>query len=128
MKKQMQQLAEFHKAFKLGWSGRPGRIDEKTKKLRIAIMREELEEAAEAMENEPLENIAKEIADLLYVTYGTIGEYGLEDYMEAVFDEVHKSNMSKLGENGELLLREDGKVLKGPNYAPPDIKGILETK
>lgn len=88
-------------------------------------MREEIEEAIDAMENEPLENIAKELADVLYVTYGTIGEYGLGDKMEQIFDEVHKSNMSKLDSKGKPIYREDGKVLKSSDYKPADIKSIL---
>jgi len=125
MEKQLSQLEEFHRAFRSTWQDAPKRVDEKTKKMRIALMREELDEVVEAMENEPLENIAKELADLLYVVYGTIGAYGFHGIMEEICDEVHRSNMSKLGENGELLLREDGKVLKGPNYKPADIKKVF---
>ncbi len=125
MNKQLKQLEEFHEVFKSVWNDSPTEIDEKTKKMRIALMREELEELVEAMENESIEDIAKEIADLLYVTYGTIGAYGLQNKMEEIFSEVHRSNMSKLGENGELVLREDGKVLRGPNYTPAKIKEIL---
>jgi len=125
MEKQLKQLKEFHTAFNLGWQEEPTQIDEKTKKLRISIMNEELKEAIDAIESEPLENIAKELADVLYVVYGTIGEYGLEEKMEDVFDEVHRSNMSKLGPEGKPIYREDGKVLKGPHYTPPDIKSIL---
>ena len=126
MKKQLEQLKEFHTAFNLGWNVRPTLVDEKTKKLREVIMKEELSEAIEAMGEGSLENIAKEIADVLYVVYGTIGAYGLQDKMENVFDEVHRSNMSKLGPKGELMLREDGKILKGPYYKPADVKSILE--
>jgi len=125
MEKQLKQLKEFHSAFGLGWGSNPSHVNEETKKLRISIMREELNEAILAMENEPIENIAKELADVLYVVYGTIGEYGLGGKMEQVFDEVHKSNMSKLGIDAKPLYREDGKVLKGPHYALPDIKSIL---
>jgi len=125
MQKQLKQLKEFHSAFNLGWEGTPAHLNEETKKLRIKIMREEMDEAIEAMEREPVENIAKELADVLYVVCGTIGEYGLGDKMEQIFDEVHKSNMSKLGPEGKPLYREDGKVLKGDHYVLPDIKSVL---
>ena len=126
MENQLKQLKEFHVAFNLGWGGKPAHINEETKQLRIKIMREEMEEAIEAMEREPIENIAKELADVLYVVCGTIGEYGLSDKMEKIFDDVHKSNMSKLGPEGKPLYREDGKVLKGDHYVLPDIKSILD--
>ncbi len=125
MQKQLKQLKEFHSSFNLGWGDKPAHLNEETKKLRIKIMREEMDEAIEAMEREPIENIAKELADVLYVVCGTIGEYGLEDKMEQIFDEVHKSNMSKLGPEGRPLYREDGKVLKSDHYVLPDIKSIL---
>ncbi len=125
MQKQLKQLKEFHTAFNLGCVEKPMQVNEETKQLRIKIMREEVDEAIEAMEREPIENIAKELADVLYVAYGTITEYGLSDKMEQIFDEVHKSNMSKLGPEGKPLYREDGKVLKGDHYVLPDIKSIL---
>lgn len=125
MKKQLKQLKEFHEAFNLGWGSEPVRIDEKTRNLRVSIMREELNEAIEAMESEKIENIAKEIADVLYVVYGTIGSYGLADKIEDVFDEVHRSNMTKIGPGGKPEYREDGKVLKGKNFKPADVRGIL---
>ena len=89
-------------------------------------MQEELKEVVEAMHNEPIENIAKELADLIYVTYGTVLAYGLQDKFTDIFDEVHRSNMSKLDEDGNPVLREDGKVLKSENYSPADIKKILD--
>jgi len=126
MEKQLKQLKEFHEVFNLDWGDKPAHLNEKTKKLRIEIMREEMKEATEAMENEPIENIAKELADVLYVVCGTIGEYGLGDKMEQIFDEVHKSNMSKLDSKGKPIYREDGKVLKSSDYKPADIKTILQ--
>jgi predicted HAD superfamily Cof-like phosphohydrolase len=68
-------------------------------------------------------NVAKELADLLYVVYGTAAAFGID--VDAVFEEVHRSNMSKVGEDGKPLYREDGKVLKGPNYFTPDVESIL---
>jgi len=125
MKKQLEQLKEFHHAFGLGWRDDVSELSEEEKNFRITLMNEEMNEAIAAMKDGAPEDIAKELADVLYVVYGTIGECGLADKMERIFDEVHKSNMSKLGPEGKPLYREDGKVLKGPHYAPPDIKSIL---
>lgn len=125
MKKQLAELKEFSRVFRAFWQDAPTPIDVMARDVRIRLMEEELGEVVSAMKNEPLENIAKELADLLYVVYGTIGAYGLGDKMEAIFDEVHRSNMSKLGADGTPLIREDGKVLKGPNYAPADVARML---
>lgn len=73
-----------------------------------------------------LAKVAKEISDLLYVTYGTASSMGLP--IDEVYNAVHESNMSKLGNNGEVIRREDGKVLKGPNYKEPDVQLIIERK
>lgn len=93
---------------------------------RLTLLREELKEVQEAMEHEPIENIAKELADLLYVTFGTIEAYGLSHHFDAIFDAVHMSNMSKL--RGGAQFRADGKVVKSSSYKKPDIKAILEKK
>lgn len=70
-----------------------------------------------------LSKVAKELADLLYVVYGTAAAYGIP--IDDVYREVHRSNMSKLGEDGKPIYREDGKVLKGPNYSPADVEKVL---
>ena len=75
-------------------------------------------------ENVNLVNVAKELADLLYVVYGTAAAYGIP--IDDVYREVHKSNMSKLGEDGKPIYREDGKVLKGPNYKPADLNKFFK--
>ena len=74
------------------------------------------------MEVDPV-NLAKELADLVYVTVGMAIECGIP--LDKVWDEVHKSNMSKIGPDGKFVIREDGKILKGPNYKAPDIEGVL---
>lgn len=126
MQKQLKQLKEFHDMFDPVWKNTPQNVDEKTRDLRIVLMKEELEELVAAMREEPIENIAKELADLLYVVYGTIGPYGLSDKMEEIFDEVHRSNMTKFSPDGSQIHREDGKLLKeGSNYSPADVKSIL---
>jgi predicted HAD superfamily Cof-like phosphohydrolase len=125
MRKQLQQVEEFHKAFGLFVADSPCIPEEKIRHLRTSLIAEEAVEVAVALEVEPLENKAKELADLLFVTYGTIISYGLQDIMEKIFDEVCKSNMSKLGKDGKPIYNNLGKVLKGPNYIPADIKSLL---
>ena len=102
-------------------------IPDDVRDLRISLMQEELKEVVEAMQNEPIENIAKELSDLLYVTYGAAVAYGLQDKLADVFAEVHRSNMSKLDVNGKPIYREDGKVLKSELYTPADVKSVLES-
>lgn len=93
------------------------------RELRKRLMREEMAEYLEAEDANDLENIAKELADILYIAYGTAATYGFN--LDDVFDLVHASNMSKLGADGKPIVREDGKILKGPNYQAPDIAGYL---
>ena len=89
-------------------------------------MREENEEYLDAATNGDLVEVADALGDLLYILCGTIIEHGLQYKIEEVFDEIQRSNMSKLGKDGEPIYREDGKVLKGPNYFKPNIKDILD--
>lgn len=92
-------------------------------RLRERVMEEEYNEVLEVLYSVDKTRLAKELGDLLYVVYGTAVSAGIP--MDQVFEEVHKSNMSKLGDDGKPVLREDGKILKGPNYRPPDIGRIL---
>ena len=92
-------------------------------KLRLELITEELGELADAVENKNLVEVADALTDLLYVTYGAGHAFGLP--LDVCFNRVHDSNMSKLGENGKPIYREDGKVLKGKNYSPPDLKGVI---
>ncbi|MCA9386024.1 hypothetical protein KC717_05240 [Candidatus Dojkabacteria bacterium] len=129
MKQQLDQITEFHKAF--GSEEEPDSptlsISHKIKELRKTLMKEEFEEVCKAIdENEPIEDLAKELADLLYVVFGTVKAFGLHDVMEDVYSEVHRSNMSKLGLDGKPVIREDGKTLKGPNYSPANISPIIK--
>jgi len=91
--------------------------------LRRKLLKEEVEEYFEGEDKDDLENVAKELADIIYIVCGTAVSYGIP--LDRVFDEVHRSNLSKLGDDGKPLRREDGKILKGPNYSPPNIKKIL---
>lgn len=94
--------------------------------LRYKLMKEENEEYLEAAQNGDLVEIADALGDMLYILCGTILKHGLEDKMSEVFEEIQRSNMSKLDENGKPIYREDGKVLKGNLYFKPQIAAILE--
>ena len=88
-------------------------------------MREENEEYLDAANNRDLVEVADALGDMLYILCGPIIEHGMQHKIEEVFNEIQKSNMSKLGADGKPIFREDGKVLKGPNYFKPDINSIL---
>jgi predicted HAD superfamily Cof-like phosphohydrolase len=113
----------FHRAYGVPLAGRPYLPPPERRILRMKLLAEELDELDSAMLQGDLIEIADAIADLLYVTYGTAHEFGIP--IDAVFTEVHRSNMTKLDDNGKPILRKDGKVLKGPRYDPPRIAGIL---
>ena len=80
----------------------------------------------QAVQNKDIIEIADALGDMLYILCGTILEHGLQHKIEAVFDEIHRSNMSKLDNNGEPLYRDDGKVIKGPNYTKPNLITFLK--
>ena len=98
--------------------------DDETAKLRIELIVEELNELIDANEDKDLVGIADALTDILYVTYGAGHAFGID--LDSCFREVQRSNMSKLGEDGKPIYREDGKVLKGPNYSEPDLKKTLQ--
>lgn len=112
----------FHSRFDILVRTVPTDLTEETKQLRIRLIQEEFEELKEAMVAGNLAAVAKEMADLLYVTYGTAVSYGID--MEPVFQEVHRSNLSKVGG----YKRADGKWVKPPTYSPADIDPILEAQ
>ena len=89
-------------------------------------MKEENDEYIEAVENDDIVEVADALGDMLYILCGTIIEHGMTELIEEVFDEIHRSNMSKLGEDGNPVYREDGKVIKGPNFFKPDIAKIIK--
>ena len=93
--------------------------DAKTNKLRIDLIKEELEELTQAMNEKNLLEVADALTDILYVTYGAGHAFGID--LDKCFDEVQNSNMSKLGEDGKPIYNESGKVMKGPNYFKPDL-------
>ena len=127
MKNKIKAVHEFHSAFKLNIQEKPTvAITDDRKQLRFELMKEANEESLEAAKNNDLVEVADALGDMLYILCGTIIEHGMQDKIEEVFNEIQRSNMSKLGENGNPIYREDGKVLKGPNYFKPNIKEILE--
>lgn len=126
MKKQIDAVKEFHTAFKIGHSETPiADLGGTKNQLRYNLMKEENEEYFEAVQNNDLVEIADALGDMMYILCGTIIEHGLQEKIEAVFDEIQRSNMSKLGEDGQPIYREDGKVMKGPNYFKPDFSKLL---
>ncbi len=127
MQKQINAVKEFHIAFGLGVSEiKRGNLGEQKNLLRYNLMKEENEEYLEAVQNNDEIEIADALGDMLYILCGTILEHGLQHKIEEVFDEIQRSNMSKLGEDGKPIYREDGKVLKGPNYFKPNFEEILK--
>ena len=127
MKKQIDGVYKFHTAFKLGMNSKPvANITERRNRLRFELMKEENEEYLEAAQNNDLVEVADALGDMLYILCGTIIEHGMQDIIEDVFDEIQESNMSKLGIDGKPIYREDGKVLKGPNYFKPNFDKILD--
>ena len=127
MKNKIEAVKKFHTAYKIGYRETP-KADLGTAKneLRFNLMQEENEEYLEAAKNNDLVEVADALGDMLYILCGTIIEHGLQDKIEEVFNEIQRSNMSKLGEDGQPIYREDGKVLKGPNYFKPNIEDILK--
>ena len=127
MKNKIAAVTEFHKAFKLDFLDSPkADLGINKNMLRYKLMREENEEYLEAANDNDLVEVADALGDMLYILCGTIIEHGMQHKIEEVFNEIQRSNMSKLGDDGEPIYREDGKVLKGPNYFKPNIAEILE--
>ncbi|WP_447978667.1 pyrophosphohydrolase domain-containing protein [Candidatus Nitrospira bockiana] len=122
MTQEQQMVAEFHRAFDIVANGRPTLPDAATKALRVRLIQEEFDELKEALAHDDLAGIAKELADLLYVVYGTAVSCGID--MEPVFREVHRSNMSKVGGHK----RADGKWVKPAHYSPAAIAPLLDAQ
>ena len=127
MKKPLDQVKKFHKAFGLGVSEtQKADLGLEVNLLRYKLMREENEEYLDAATQGDVVEVADALGDMLYILCGTIISHGMQHKIEEVFDEIHRSNMSKLGKDGKPIYREDGKVLKGPDYFKPDLKRIIE--
>ena len=121
MKKQLNAVKDFHDTFGLNYNDSPTvDMEKKIIELRFNLMKEENDEYIEAARNKDIVEVADALGDMLYILCGTIIEHGMSDIIEDVFDEIQKSNMSKLGADGKPIYREDGKVMKGPNYFKPN--------
>ena len=125
----LEQVQEFHETYGLPVESSPNISDQKTNDLRINLIAEELEELKEALKNNDIVETLDALIDLQYVLDGAFLSFGLHDVKETAFAEVHRSNMSKLGEDGKPIRREsDGKVMKGPNYFVPDMSQFIKNK
>ena len=117
---------EFHEVFKIGKAPKKlTLLPSKECQLRYDLGKEELDEYLEACQNNDLKEVADSLGDQLYILCGTILKHGLQYKIYDVIEEIHRSNMSKLDENGEPIFRADGKVLKSSNYFKPDLKKVL---
>ncbi|GLY87749.1 phosphoribosyl-ATP diphosphatase [Actinoallomurus iriomotensis] len=117
-------VAAFHAAFGLPRNDAPtADVPAEVAALRVRLLAEEVEEFAAATDDRDIVGIADALADIVYVAYGAAVTYGID--LDAVLAEVHRSNMTKLDADGQVLLREDGKVLKSDRYTPPDVAGVL---
>lgn len=125
LREKIKSVEEFHNVFKIGNADEMKLIDERDYMLRYNLIKEENEEYLEACKNGDLVEIADALGDQLYILFGTILKHGLEHKIEEVYDEIHRSNMSKLDEEGNPIFREDGKILKSNLYFKPDIRKIL---
>ncbi|WP_435654643.1 hypothetical protein [Cellulophaga baltica] len=127
MKNKLEAVALFHETFGMGVaSAMKADLGSRKNLLRFNLMDEENKEYLEAAENNDLVEVADALGDMLYILCGTILEHGMQYKIEEVFNEIQRSNMSKLGADGKPIYREDGKVLKGPNYFVPNIDKILK--
>jgi len=116
-------VGTFMKTFGQEVKDKPSLSTEKINKLRIDLIKEELNELTEAMKNNDLLEVADALTDILYVTYGAGHAFGIN--LDKCFEEVQNSNMSKLDENGKPIYNESGKVMKGPNYFKPDLSKFV---
>ena len=116
-------VGTFMKTFGQEVKTKPSFSSDKINKLRIDLIKEELQELTDAMNNKDLLEVADALTDILYVTYGAGHSFGID--LDKCFDEVQNSNMSKLGEDGSPIFNESGKVMKGPNYFKPDLSKFV---
>ena len=117
-------VGTFMKTFGQEVKSKPSFSTDKVNKLRLDLIKEELDELKEAMDNKDLLEVADALTDILYVTYGAGHAFGID--LDKCFEEVQNSNMSKLGDNGKPIFNESGKVMKGPKYFKPDLNKFLK--
>ena len=119
-------VEKFHDSFGISNNYEPTtQLSQQDIQLRFDLLKEENEEYINAAKSGDMVEVADALGDLMYILFGTIMKHGMQHKIVEVFEEIQRSNMSKLGEDGKPIYREDGKVLKGPNYFKPDIKSIL---
>ena len=116
-------VGTFMKTFGQEVKTKPSLSSDKINKLRVDLIKEELEELTEAMQKKDLLEVADALTDILYVTYGAGHAFGIN--LDACFNEVQNSNMSKLGKDGKPIYNDSGKVMKGPNYFKPDLSKFV---
>lgn len=122
----IKKVKEFHESFNIPNSIAPTLLSKEEYLLRYNLIKEENEEYLNACEKGDIVEIADAMGDILYIALGTLLRHGLHNVIDEVFDEIHKSNMSKLGHDGKPIYREDGKILKGPNYFKPNIQKFFQ--
>ena len=128
MRKQINHVKLFHESFGIENKTRPSsNLSEKVYNLRYNLMKEENDEYLDACEKGDMVEIADALGDMMYILCGTILSHGLQNKIEEIFEEIQRSNMSKLDENGKPIYREDGKILKSKKYFKPNISNILSS-
>ncbi len=126
MEKQIEKVVQFHEVFKQEMSDKPTLISEREYLIRFNLGLEELKEYADACQANDLVEILDSLADQLYIILGTAVKHGLQHKLAEAFDLVHENNMSKLGPDGNPILREDGKILKPEGFVPVDLSKLIE--
>lgn len=127
MKDKIDKVKLFHEVFLIGNEDTlKADVEKSTFQLRYDLMKEENEEYLEACKDGDIVEIADALGDMLYIWCGSVLKHGMQDVIEEIFNEIQRSNMSKLDADGKPIFREDGKVLKGENYFKPNIKAIIE--
>lgn len=126
MEKQLKAVQKFHEAFGQENGSWPQNLGPAEAVLRHKLMAEENDEYLEACDKNSLVEIADALGDQLYILCGTILKHGMQNIIEEVFNEIQASNMSKLGDDGKPVLREDGKILKGPGYFRPNLNKFIK--
>lgn len=123
MEKQILDVTKFQEAFGIQTPKQPKMLSKKRRILRQRLLEEEVKELSESKN---IIDVADAICDIMYIAIGTAQEYGLSDRLVMLFDEVHSSNMSKVGPDGKAIFREDGKILKPESYREPKLRPIIE--
>jgi len=121
----LEKLKEFNRSFEIPYLNAPFNLSSQQVELRYNLMKEELDEYKDAALTGDIVEVADALGDKLYILLGTILAHGMQDVIIDVFNEIHRSNMTKLTEDGKVLRREDGKIIKSDRYEPPNLKSII---